>query len=328
MLNRRQLRIKVLQALYAFIFSENDNLIKGEKELLSSIEKTKELFVWQISVAIELADLMSQKLDDRKRKFLPTEKDLNPNYRFVNNRILTQWKENRDVVKLIKYYKVSWIENIEAFRRLANNFESSEVYAKYLERKDSYANDKDILICLYNDFVYEDDFFIDFYETKNMYWYTDFCMMNFLMAKFIDDYKESYDEFTPLQEIFKAISGVSDEKEDKDFVISLFSKVIIHREEYTQIVNKFTKNWDPDRISAMDVLIIIMAITEIVHFPHIPVRVTLNEYIDISKIFSTPKSKTFINGVLDSAYNYLLEEGKIKKTGRGLVNRSSDNSDK
>ncbi|MDL2227830.1 transcription antitermination factor NusB [Bacteroidales bacterium OttesenSCG-928-K03] len=320
MLNRRQLRIKVLQALYAFVFSENDNLMNGEKELLNSIGKTKELFVWQISIAEELANLISQKLDDRTRKFLPTEQDLNPNYKFVENKIISQWKDNRDIQRLINYYKVSWIENLEAFRRLAYNFENSEQYKQYLNSESSYENDKAILVCLYNDFVYEDDFFIDFYETKSIYWYTDFCMMNFFITKFIEDYKLSYDEFCTLQQMHNDGEESANDF-DKDFAITLFSKVIIHRNEYTQIVNDFTKNWDPERISAMDVLIIIMAITEILNFPSIPARVTLNEYIDIAKIFSTPKSNYFVNGVLDSIYNDLLKSGKVNKTGRGLINK-------
>jgi len=314
--------MKVLQALYAFIFSENDNLIKGEKELMDSLEKTKELFLWQISIAFELSDIMSQKLEDRQRKFLPTQEDLNPNYKFVDNKLIALWRKNTDIQRLIRNYKVSWIENSEVFRRLANDFENSDVYKQYLDAKDSFKNDKSIMISLYTDFIYEDDFFIDFYETKSVYWHTDFCMMNFMMKKFIEDYKESYDESTSLQEIFRENEEISsNEKEDKDFVTSLFSRTIIHRNEYTDLANKFTKNWDADRISAMDMLIITMAITEMLHFPSIPVRVTMNEYIDISKIFSTPKSKTFINGVLDSVYKDLSENGKITKTGRGLVSK-------
>ena len=202
MLNRRQLRIKTLQGLYAFLCSGETDLAKGREELIKSIDNMGVLFVWQISLVLEMADFASKIIEERKHKFLPTEEDLNPDYRFVNNRLIAQWNDNRDIQAKIEKYHVSWIESSEVIRRLYNLIETSDAYNQYLKSEDTYANDKEFVITLYADFIFEEDFFIDFYETKNIYWYTDFCISNYLIVRFIDECKETNDEYYKLPSLF------------------------------------------------------------------------------------------------------------------------------
>ena len=310
MLNRRHLRIKTLQSLYSFFYSGGTNLEYGEKELLRSIDKTKELFIWQLALAIKLVDVAAAITEIGKKKFFPTAEELNPNIRFINNKFIAGIRQNPDVIANINKYKVSWDDNTEAIRRLYLAIKDSEQYKQYLESEDTFSNDKDFIITVYTDFVFDNDFFADFYETKSIYWYTDFCFMNFVMVKFIDGYKFS-EESQPLPEMIKTVAYDTEYQDDKKFIIDLFDKVVIHKERNYNYIQSKVINWEMERVSAMDTLIIEMAITEILDFPTIPVKVSMNEYIELSKIFSTPKSKFFINGILDS----LVEDFNKKRLG-------------
>ncbi|MDD4141508.1 MAG: transcription antitermination factor NusB [Bacteroidales bacterium] len=323
MLNRRQLRIKTLQGLYAFLCSGETDLAKGREELIKSIDNMGVLFVWQISLVLEMADFASKIIEERKHKFLPTEEDLNPDYRFVNNRLIAQWNDNRDIQAKIEKYHVSWIESSEVIRRLYNLIETSDAYNQYLKSEDTYANDKEFVITLYADFIFEEDFFIDFYETKNIYWYTDFCISNYLIVRFIDECKETNDEYYKLPSLFKKENDSNGDEDDRNFCLSLFTKTVMNYDKYKGYVEEKVVNWEIDRVAPMDILILVMAISEMINFPTIPIKVTLNEYIELSKIFSTPKSKFFINGILDNLVVSLQKDGKIIKTGRGLIDKNS-----
>jgi len=319
MLSRRQLRIKALQALYAFIQSVNDQLDHGEKEMLRSLEKLYEIYIYQLSFLIEIVDFSRKRSEENKKKFFPTEEDLNPNTRFIDNRFYIQLANNRDLLKHIDKYKINWVDQEDMIRKLMAQIRESKDYTDYLNKpQNSYNDDKDIFIKIIKKHLSRSEILQFFYEEKNIYWYDDFHTANLLAIKTIKGYDSSWDESHLLPIMFgKDIEG--SKNEDKEFIINLFRKTILKSSKYEELIDKKVKNWEMDRIAVMDILIIKMALVELLEFPSIPIKVTLNEYIELAKLYSTPKSKIFVNGILDKLIGDLKDQKKIKKTGRGLL---------
>ena len=318
MLSRRHLRIKVLQAVYAFFQSDNGDLAKGEKQLLISIEKIRELYIHQISFLIEIRDLALKRSEENKKKFFPTDEDLNPNMRFVENKALTQLEDNREFRKFHDKLKVNWSNEPEMVRKAYLTLKESEFYKKYMEHEESsYVLDQDILVKIVKKNFSGYELLETYYEDKSVYWAFDaYQIANLLLMKLLKSMKEADDEYTALPELLKSNE---DEEEDKVFVINLFRKTILNSEKYEELIDEKAKNWELDRIAMMDRILIKMALAEILAFPSIPIKVTLNEYIEISKYYSSSKSKVFINGILDKLIADLKEKELIKKTGRGLL---------
>ncbi len=317
MLSRRHLRIKVLQAVYAFFQNGNTDLSKGEKQLLASVDKIHELIIYQLSFLIEIRDFAENRIEESKKKFFPTEEDLAPNLKFVHNRVLQQISDNRDFRKLHDKLKINWSDEQGMVRKGFLIMKDSNYYEKYkLSDEDSYEADADFLARVVKKTLTGYELLEDFYESKTIYWAFDaYHTANLVLMKHLKAMKESDDEYTPIPDIID--SGGEDE--DRDFMIGLFRKTILHSDEYAELIDEKAKNWELDRIALMDIILIKMALAELLEFPSIPVKVTLNEYIDISKYYSSAKSKVFINGILDKLIVDLKEEKKIKKTGRGLM---------
>jgi N utilization substance protein B len=315
MLSRRHLRIKALQSLYAFIQSHNDRLDYGEKELLRSLDKLYEIYIYQLSLLIEIVDYADKRIEENRRKFYPTKDDLNPNTRFVDNRFIKQLADNKSYNTNAEKYKISWADEEEMIRKLFVKIRDSKFYKEYLDSPDSsYENDKDVVIKIVKKIISESDSLHFYFEERNIYWADDFYTANYLVIKTIKGFDEKQGELTPLPTLFK-----NDNQEDKDFLINLFRKVILRSDEYFLLIEGKVKNWESDRLAVMDILLLKMALAELLEFPSIPVKVTLNEYIELSKMFSTPKSKVFINGILDKMIADLRRKNEIKKMGRGLL---------
>lgn len=319
MLSRRQLRIKAIQALYAFIQSVNDQLGQGEKEMLKSLDKLYEIYIYQLSFLIELVDFSKKRMDDNKQKFFPTEDDLEPNTRFVENRFYKQLVENRNLQKFISAYKINWVDEEDMIRKLMVQIRDSKDYIDYMAKPNcTYNDDKDIFIKIIKKHLSKSEILQFYYEEKSIYWSDDFHTANLLAIKTIKSFELTWDENYKLPLMFgKEIDG--SKNEDKEFVINLFRKTILRSEEYEKLIDDKVKNWEMDRIAIMDVLIIKMAMVELLEFPSVPIKVTLNEYIELAKLYSTPKSKVFVNGILDKLIGDLKDQKKIKKTGRGLL---------
>lgn len=318
MLNRRQLRIKVMQALYAFFQSNNDRLDLGEKQLIKSIEKIYELYIFQLSIIIEIVEFAKIRIEEGKKKFFPTEEDLDPNTRFINNSFLNKLSMNRNLLRKIDEYKISWVDETEIIRKIYKEFKDGNEYKTYMkEKENSYSSDKEIVIKLLKKYIGKSQTLQHIYEEKSIYWTDDYHLVTLLIIKTIKGYEEHHDEFTLLPKLYK--EGELEHNEDKAFIKDLFRKTIINSNEYEGIISKKAKNWELDRIAIMDVILIKMAISELVDFPSIPIKVTLNEYIEISKHYSTEKSKIFINGILDKLIEDFRRNNKIKKYGRGLI---------
>ena len=319
MLSRRHLRIKALQALYAFTQSHNDNLVLGEKDLLKSVNKLYEIYIYQLSLLLEVVDYAEMRLEENKKKFFPTTEELTPNRRFIENPFLKQLSENKDLARYITIYKISWADQGEMIRKLYIGMRELPEYQAYMKNPDcTYLDDKEIVQQIVKKVFTRSELLQFFYEEKNIHWSDDFYAANLLVVKTIKSWDESWDEMQRLPLLYKEQAG-GGENEDKEFLIQLFRKTIVKDEEYSDLIENKVKNWEMDRIAVMDILLIKMAIVELLEFPSIPIKVTLNEYIELAKMFSTPKSKIFINGILDKMIVELKTQKKIKKMGRGLI---------
>ncbi len=315
MLSRRHLRIKALQSLYAFNQSHNDRLDYGEKELLRSLDKLYEIYIYQLSLLVEIVDYANKRIEENRHKFYPTEEDLNPNTRFVENRFIKQLADNKSYNTNVEKYKISWVDEEEMIRKLFVEIRNSKFYKEYMNSPDSsYENDKDVIIKIVKKIISESDSLHFYYEERNIYWADDFYTANYLVIKTIKGFDEKQGELTPLPTLFK-----NNNEEDQDFLVNLFRKVILRSDEYFLLIEGKVKNWESDRLAVMDILLLKMALAELLEFPSIPVKVTLNEYIELSKMYSTPKSKVFINGILDKMIADLRRKNEIKKMGRGLL---------
>jgi N utilization substance protein B len=317
MLYRRHLRIKVLQALYSWYSGVNDDLPKSENELLTGINKLFELFVWQLSFLDEVKSFAKIRIEENKQKFYPTQEDLNPSLKFVENRVFTLLEQNKDFEKKKKLFKVKWVDQQETFRKFYTKLRSADFFKRYLRsNQSSLEEDRKLLVKIVDMQLADFDLLKSFYEEKSVYFTDGYDLVNILLIKFFDTISEDFGPLTPLPTIFTT----ENEKvnDDFNFVKGLFRKVIQSEDDTTEIIKAKTKNWDFNRIPLMDVIILRMAIVELKEMSSIPVKVTLNEYIEMAKFFSTPKSKVFVNGILDNLIREFKDEGKINKSGRGL----------
>lgn len=317
MLTRRFLRIKVLQALYAYFESGEHVIANGMKELLESIDKLHELFVWQLSFLVETKRFAENKISDKKNKFLPTEEDLNPNMRYVNNRVIAAIENNKDFCRSEAALKINWGDSQDVVKNYYNIMVKSKEYNDYMNAEgDSFGQDKKFIVDMLTSYFADLEVLQDFYEDKSIYFCDDYYLVLSLLIKFFTELKK-LDVDDKLPPIYKK-DGV-DPNADEDFVKNLFRETINHSDELGKLVADNTNNWEKERICIMDMLILKMALAELLYFPYVPVKVTMNEYIEISKYFSTPKSKVFVNGIIDRIYKKLSEEEKIVKKGIGLL---------
>ncbi|MCX6230958.1 MAG: transcription antitermination factor NusB [Bacteroidetes bacterium] len=319
MLNRRYLRTKVMQALYAFFQSNDDRVDIAEKNLMKSIDNLYELYIYQLSILVELGDFAKLRIEENKFKHIPSAEDLNPNYRFVENRFIKQLQENKSFLLLTEKYKINWSQEQDLLRHFYQKIKDSKTFNDYMNAEESsYAIDKKIIINILRKFLIADDGLQNYFEDKNIYWADDYLTVAMMVLKTIEGFNENDNEITALPELYKN-EDRSNTDDDKNFVIDLFRKTIVNSDKYEKLIAEKTTNWEVDRIAVVDNILIKMALAELLEFPSIPVKVTLNEYIEISKGYSSEKSKVFINGVLDKLIDDLKASKSIKKIGRGLI---------
>lgn len=323
MLTRRDLRMKVLQSLYATDISQIDNLQQAENQLIKSTESIYDLFIYQLSFILEMAEYAQNKIEENKRKQLPTLEDLHPNTRFWDNPFLQIVWENKKLQQEIERLNIHWDIYPEVFRDIYSLFINSPEYKQYaaLETK-NFKQARNITTLFYTDFILPNKTLEDIYEEMQLHWNSDLLIAAFLVIQYFESINTSSSPEDKLPPLFKSNDheegnfGIED---DRTFMRDLFRKVIVHSEEYDQILSTHIQNWDYDRVAKIDILILKMALAELFEFPTIPIKVTINEYIEIAKAFSTNKSNIFINGLLDSLIREFSNQGKIKKIGRGLV---------
>ena len=315
MLNRRHLRVKVLQALYAYYQSEETDYAKTQKGLLDAIERMYDLYIYLFLTFSELRRIAENRIEESKKKIRPTEQDLHPNRKFVDNRIFELIESNRQLRLLSETRKVNWTgdENQEMFRKMFLSIKDDETYITYMnDEKDSFENDRQFIIDLFKTDIANSPLLYHFFEEKSIHWMDDIDLACSMVLKTIKSIEEGNEmELLPLYK---------KDDDEEEFITTLLRKTISMDKENEQLIDELTKNWELDRIAKMDIILMKMAITELQVCKSIPTKVTLNEYIEISKFYSTPKSNGFINGILDKAIELLSNQKKIVKIGRGLLN--------
>lgn len=315
MIGRRVLRAKAFQCLFAYFSGEKENSGKFESDLFMSIQRLYEAYLFFLVLPIELKKQALRKIEERKNKKLPSPEDLNPNFRFVHNRIIQQIENSSLIAEKVKEYSISWSAYEEEIRKLYKVMESSSLYKNYMSSPDnSFEADQQFILGLYDEVISEFELLYDCFSDKSIFWDVDDIDLAIdFVKKTISLLKESFPAAKP-GEMF------NDPEDDKQFLKDLFRLTIRHDKELDDLINPKIQKWDPDRIALTDKIIMKMALCEILYHPNIPVKVSLNEYIDLAKIYSSPESHAFINGILDKIVAELNAQNHIIKTGRGLLN--------
>jgi N utilization substance protein B len=308
MLNRRHLRIKVLQVLYAYFQSNENDFKVVEKELMNSIERIYDIYLYVLLAFEELKDVEEQKIAENKLK------SKTANDRFVQNKVVALLTENNELREASEKNKVNWIgdEHREMFKKIMLQIRESELFFNYMQSEtNTFEEDKNFVIALFKAEIANSPLIYNFFEEKSIHWMDDIDLACGIALKTIKQATE--DGSITIHPLFK------DPEDEIPFVKTLLRKTIANDQENVLLIDELTKNWELDRIAKMDIILMKMAITELQEFNNIPKKVTLNEYIEISKFYSTPKSSGFINGILDKAIDRLIKEHKIQKIGRGLI---------
>jgi len=314
MLNRRHLRVKALQVLYSYQQSEVKEVLPFEKALLQSVDKVSEMYFWLLSLFIEVADYSIIDAGERANKYLPSEDDLNASVKLQNNLFISLLKQNSEYLAAVKKYKISWNFDPEVCKSIFISLKNSPEYSTFNNLPiHTIQLDKDIIKYIFKKLILKSPGIEQIFEEKFINWPVDKEVLQSLVAKTFKNFSSE----NPLEN--KLAQVCSNWDEDRSFILDLFKKVVAFESEYQEMIAHKTKNWDSERIAVMDTLLMRMAITELIHFSSIPIKVTMNEYIEIAKEFSTPKSNSFINGILDKILADLKTLGKVRKVGRGLV---------
>lgn len=311
MLSRRLLRIKVAKNLYAHLKSGSTNLMVSEKNLIASIDKAYDLYLQMMSLIVDVARYAENRIEIAKQKKLPTYEDLNPNRRFVDNAVINLLTNAESVSDAIAIRKLSWSHYPDTVKEVYNRMIESDYYKSYMSASIcTFTDDKKFVEAFYTS-LEEDEALANTLDEISLLWNDDLSFALYMVIRTVSSIKQSHTDIKLLPK-FKS-------EEDLDFACTLFRKSLVQYEDNQDIVDKYTSNWDVERIAFMDNLIISIAIAELTNFESIPVKVTLDEWIDIAKYYSSPTSSNFVNGVLDKIVAELTESGRIKKSGRGLL---------
>jgi N utilization substance protein B len=322
MISRRLLRIKVLMMLYAFNRREDDDLPRAETELNFSIIKTYDLYHYLMLLILELSDVALDRIEQALRKKMPSPEDLNPNRKFTDNAVITQLRNNTAFNKYIDSSKLSWANCSHIPRLLYNRLMEWEPYVQYMKTEErNYQSDKLFIINLVSNFFPSSEDLLNCLEEQSIYWNDDMEYVVVMLDKTFKKFKPGPGENLPLLPLFK-------NEEDNEFPALLFRKAVMNSKKYSAIIDRNTTNWEVDRIALMDILVMQLALTEVMEFPEIPVKVTLNEYIEIAKFYCTSKSSTFVNGILDNVVKEIRESGLFNKFGRGLLGEQGYENEK
>ncbi len=306
MINRELIRIKIVQLTYAYYQNGNHNMDNAEKELLFSLSKAYDLYNCLLSLIVSVSREAHLHYDVEVAKARREGKEL-PSAKFVNNRFAMQLEENKQLSEYVETQKTTWEDNIEFVRGLLAQIEQSQIYKDYMSNgEDSYDDDREVWRKLYKALVMENDDLDSLLEERSLYWNDDKEIVDTFVLKTIK-------RFDPKNKAKQELLPEYKDIEDKDFAVKLFRATILNADQYQRYMSETSRNWDFSRLAYMDVVIMQIAIAEMLNFPNIPVSVTINEYVDLAKLYSTPKSGSYINGMLDSIARYLSETGKMLK---------------
>lgn len=309
MLSRRFLRIKALKAIYSHFTIQDESLAESRNKMLFGINKSYELYHLLFGLIVEVALYAEEMSELNKNKHLASEQDKNPNLKFVNNRVISAIRSNQYLQDYLKKNDLSWSENRELIKQLYDTICKRKYFIDYMNSdQNDFDSDKQMVLTFYKREIEDNDYFFSIVEDFSIYWVDE---IEFMTSKVIDtivDWTESKQDFLP----------VYSSNEDAQFVKELFVYGVSNYDKTVEVIKDSSKNWDIDRVTLMDKFLIDLAITEFIDFPSIPVNVTMFEWVEISKYYSTKQSNVFVNGMLDKILTDLKNEGKINKVGRGL----------
>lgn len=307
MINRVLIRIRVVQILFAAYQGDNRDLKKAENDLLFSLQKSYDLYFYLLLLMTELTDAFAHRIDVKKSKLLPSQEDINPNIQLRENSFIAQLKTNKQMTDYLNDRPMSWNENDSFIRNLLEKILDSDIYAEYLNNQTrTYESDREFWRKVFKQIICNTEELYTLLEDESLFWNDDIEIVESFVLKTIKRFNQEEGIDQELLPMFKDDS-------DKEFAVKLLRESMLNAKEYRALIDKYTKNWESERIAIMDMIIMQIAIAELLNFPSIPVNVTMNEYIDIAKAYSTNKSAAFINGILDSIVKELQASGRIIK---------------
>ena len=307
MINRVLIRLKIVQIVYAYYQNGGKNLDTAEKELFFSLSKAYDLYNYLLLLMVEVTKQANKRLNAAKNKLVPTKEELFPNTKFVENRFIAQLEVNKQLLEFSNNQKKTWENETDFVKNLCDKIFESDIYKEYMASEtSSYEEDRELWRKLYKNIIFTNVELDQVLEDQSLYWNDDKEIVDTFVLKTIKRFDEKNGAKQELLPEFK-------DEEDQDFARRLFRRTILNGDYYRHLISENTKNWDLDRVAFMDVIIMQIALAEILSFPNIPVSVSLNEYVEIAKLYSTPKSGGFINGTLDGIVNSLKKENKLTK---------------
>ena len=307
MINRVLIRLKIVQIVYAYYQNGGKNLDTAEKELFFSLSKAYDLYNYLLLLMVEVTKQANKRLNAAKNKLVPTKEELFPNTKFVENRFIAQLEVNKQLLEFSNNQKKTWENEADFVKTLCDKILESDIYKEYMASEtSSYEEDRELWRKLYKNIIFNNIELDQVLEDQSLYWNDDKERVDSFVLKTIKRFDEKNGAKQELLPEFK-------DEEDQDFARRLFRRTILNADYYRHLISENTKNWDLDRVAFMDVVIMQIALAEILSFPNIPVSVSLNEYVEIAKLYSTPKSGGFINGTLDGIVNSLKKENKLTK---------------
>ncbi len=310
MLSRRLIRIKAFKTLFAYIGSESDNVGAAQKALLESCDKVKDLYYFMLNITSSLVRVAEEKIAVGMRKFHPTEAEANPNYKFVRNRFAALLSEDPEFGRICQKRGLTWGEYEPFVRHVYNSMLTKEYYQDYMASgEDSFEEDCRLFSCIFEDEFEDNEELDSILEDMSLLWVDDLAYaLNVIIA--------GIDETRRKKRIVHPNTFLKED--DKEFALRLLTESILRYEEYFKLLEGHLDNWNSDRLVSTDATLIVMGVTEAVVFPTIPIKVTINEYVEIAKYYSTPNSRIFVNGILDRIIQEKVGSGEIVKQGRGL----------
>ena len=307
MINRVLIRLKIVQIVYAYYQNGGKNLDTAEKELFFSLSKAYDLYNYLLLLMVEVTKQANKRLNAAKNKLVPTKEELFPNTKFVENRFIAQLEVNKQLLEFSNNQKKTWENEADFVKTLCDKILESDIYKEYMASEtSSYEEDRELWRKLYKNIIFNNIELDQVLEDQSLYWNDDKEIVDTFVLKTIKRFDEKNGAKQELLPEFK-------DEEDQDFARRLFRRTILNADYYRHLISENTKNWDLDRVAFMDVVIMQIALAEILSFPNIPVSVSLNEYVEIAKLYCTPKSGGFINGTLDGIVNSLKKENKLTK---------------
>lgn len=306
MINRKLIRVKIVQLTYAYYQNGHHNMDTAEKELLFSLSKAYDLYNYLLGLIVAITQEERRRVDIATRR-AEREGTETPSQRFAFNKFATQLEENRQLNLFMEDKKMSWENDVEAVRKLCDQIERSPLYQEYMmSDAEDYETDRELWRRIYRTLIQGNEDLDAILEEKSLYWNDDKEIVDTFVLKTIK-------RFDPANKADQELLPEYDDTEDREYALKLFRSTILNADTYQRYMSETSRNWNFSRLAYMDVVLMQIAIAEMLTFPNIPISVTINEYVDLAKLYSTPKSGGYINGMLDAIARHLVDTGRLLK---------------